>query len=67
MAGFAIEDGIIKNLTNTLAISKILILTCILGALGLSIFAKLREKALYTKDMLGKDFWLLLVSDCFRH
>ena len=58
MAGFAIEDGAIKNLANTLLVSEILILTGILGALVFAIFAKIGKEALYSKEMLAPLFFV---------
>ena len=43
MAGFAIEDGVIKNLTKTLPVSEIQILIGILGALVFVILAKIHK------------------------
>ena len=63
IAEFAIEDGEIKNLTNTLAISKILILIGSLGALGFTILTKIIKVVLYLKDMLSKFYGLRLFSD----
>ena len=63
IAEFAIEDGEIKNLTNTLVISKILILIGSLGALGFTILTKIIKVALYLKDMLSKFSGLHLFSD----
>ena len=60
---FAIEDDEIKNLTNTLVISKILILIGSLGALGFTILTKIIKVVLYLKDMLSKFYGLRLFSD----
>ena len=46
MAEFAIEDGLIKTLTNKLLVSEMLILFVFLGALVFVIFAKIGKEAL---------------------
>ena len=60
---FAIAVGVIKNLTNTLPVSEILILIGILVTLVFAIIAKRRKEALYSKDMLSKIFLLRLFAD----
>lgn len=60
---FAIAVGVIKNLTNTLPVSEILILIGILVTLVFAIIAKRRKEALYSKDMLSKIFLLRLFPD----
>ena len=64
MAGCAIVDVVSKDLTNTLPVPEILILTCNLEALVFSIFAKILKEALYSKNMLSKN---LPASSFCRH
>ena len=46
MGGFAIEDGMIKKLTDNFPVSEILIMTGALGALSFAILAKIGKAAL---------------------
>ena len=63
MAGFAIEDGIIKSLTNSLPVSEILIVTGALGALLFAVLAFVRKERLVSRHMLRKAFLIRLLAD----
>jgi drug/metabolite transporter (DMT)-like permease len=63
MAGFSIEDGLIKSLTKEIPVSQILILLGIGGTImfvGLSIF---KGDSLYSPNMRNKVFVIRFVSD----
>ncbi|MGB1641267.1 MAG: DMT family transporter [Paracoccaceae bacterium] len=63
MAGFAIEDGIIKSLTKSLPVSEILIVTGASGALLFAVLAFVRKERLVSRHMLRKAFLIRLLAD----
>ena len=52
MAGFAIEDGLIKSLTRDIPVSEILILLGFGGTIIFASLALLKGEALYSSQML---------------
>ena len=67
MARFAIEDGVIKNLTNTLPVSEILILTGTLGALVLPFSQRYVKRSCIQKTCWAKSSCFVFLPTCLRH
>ena len=63
MAGFSVEDGLIKSLTKEIPVSQIMILLGIGGTVMFAVLAILKGDHLYSSDMLKKAFVIRFVSD----
>lgn len=63
MAGFAVEDALIKVLSTTLPISQILVVLGMAGALLFAVLALFWGEKLYSEDIKTKPFMIRLGAD----
>jgi drug/metabolite transporter (DMT)-like permease len=63
MAGFSIEDALIKNLAKEIPVSQILIFLGIGGAVIFASLTVLKGDRLYSSNMRSKAFVIRFVSD----